>query len=484
MKKGKLILAALLSAAVLLTGCSGKDHGLRPDNPVSITVWHYYNGAQAVAFDEMVDTFNQTVGKEKGISVNVKEQGSIAQLEESMRNSAAKKVGADELPDIFTGYADLVLELDKDGVIAALDGYFTEEELSGYVEAFVEEGRIGTDGKLKVLPTAKSTEVMMINRTDWDFFADATGADTADLATCEGVVRTAEKYYEWTDSLTDAPDDGKAFFGRDAYANYLLVGSKQLGAEIFEVNKNQVVMNLDREIMKRLWDNFYVPYVKGYFTAIGRFRSDDAKTGDVIAFVGSSSSSTYFPDVVNVDDTTSYPIECEVFPVPGFEGTENYAVQQGAGMAVTKSSETREYASAVFLKWFTEKEQNVKFAANSAYMPVKLESLDLETMKNAIHTEGKDLVPKVGETMAVAIRQMKEYHLYTPKAFDNGNAARNVLESSMIDAAKEDREQILNSMAQGMTREDALKPYLTEERFDTWFGELYAELEALLSNGK
>jgi len=31
----------------------------------------------------------------------------------------------------------------------------------------------------------------------------------------------------------DVPDDGKAFFGRDAMANYMLVGSMQLGTEIF-----------------------------------------------------------------------------------------------------------------------------------------------------------------------------------------------------------------------------------------------------------
>ena len=42
---------------------------LNPDKPLSITIWHYYNGAQQVAFDELVNEFNETVGKEKGIFV-------------------------------------------------------------------------------------------------------------------------------------------------------------------------------------------------------------------------------------------------------------------------------------------------------------------------------------------------------------------------------------------------------------------------------
>lgn len=51
------------------------------------------------------------------------------------------------------------------------------------------------------------------------------------------------------------------------------------------------------------------------------------------------------------------------------EGGRNYRVQQGAGMAVAESDEEHEYASTVFLKCFTQKEQNLKFVCESAYMP-------------------------------------------------------------------------------------------------------------------
>ena len=38
-----------------------------PKDPVSLTVWHYYNGSQQAAFDALVEEFNDTVGQEKGI---------------------------------------------------------------------------------------------------------------------------------------------------------------------------------------------------------------------------------------------------------------------------------------------------------------------------------------------------------------------------------------------------------------------------------
>ena len=45
----------------------------------------------------------------------------------------------------------------------------------------------------------------------------------------EGITETARQYYEWTDAQTpDIPDDGKAFFGRDAFANYMIIGARQL----------------------------------------------------------------------------------------------------------------------------------------------------------------------------------------------------------------------------------------------------------------
>ncbi len=45
---------------------------------------------------------------------------------------------------------------------------------------------------------------------------------------------------------------------------------------------------------EKLWDNFYVPYINGYFASYGKFRSDDAKTGDILALVGSSSGAHTF----------------------------------------------------------------------------------------------------------------------------------------------------------------------------------------------
>lgn len=50
----------------------------------------------------------------------------------------------------------------------------------------------------KVFPVAKSTEILTINKTDFDIFAKATNVSSKDLSTIEGLVEVSQKYYEWS----------------------------------------------------------------------------------------------------------------------------------------------------------------------------------------------------------------------------------------------------------------------------------------------
>ena len=44
---------------------------------------------------------------------------------------------------------------------------------------------------------------------------------------------------------------------------------------------------------------------------------------------------------------------------------------RGRILSIAQSDSTHEYASAVFLKWLTQEEQNLDFAVNSGYLPVE-----------------------------------------------------------------------------------------------------------------
>ena len=479
----KKILAVILSTALLLTtlgGCgkNGKTVKLDPKNPVSINIWHYYNGAQKNAFDELIKEFNETLGVEQGIVVEAVNQGDVTQLTQSIIDSANNKVGTEPIPNVFAGYADTALQIDKLGLVADLEEYLTEEEINAYFPSYIQEGRLGAGDALKIFPTAKTTEIFMLNKTDWDKFAKATGASLDKLKSIEGLVEVSKQYYEWTDGLTpDVKNDGKAFFGRDAMANYMIIGCRQLGQEIFSVSGDQVKFQTDKTVLRKLWDNYYVPYINGYFTANGKFRSDDAKVGDIIALVGSSTTATYFPQEVANADGTSYPIETLVMEAPTFASGEKYAVQQGAGMVVTKSTPEKEYASTVFLKWFTEAERNLSFSISSGYLPVKIEANTNDKLEAAMQKmEETGVSTSLKESLRISMQTVNSSKLYTNRAFVGGTKARSVLEYALSDQAKADKAEIDKLIKAGKSREDAVSRYNTDQNFDKWYASLQQKL--------
>lgn len=469
----------VFAVAIGFCGCTSKYVAQKSSAPTAVTVWHYYNGAQKLIFDDLITEFNETVGYEKNIVVEAYNQSSVTELADKIMESANKEVGSDNMPDIFSCYSDTAYTLNQMGLLADINKYLTADEKSQYIESYLKEGNFENNDSIRIFPIAKSTEVLMLNKTDWDKFAASTNVDENDLLTCEGITKLAESYYNWTDSQTSEPNDGKSFFGRDAIANYIIIGSMQLGEEIFSNGDSKDTISLNKEVFRKLWDNFYVPFVKGYFTAAGRFRSDDAKTGDLIALVGSTAGSVYFPKEVTLADGSTYPIESEIYPLPIFENGESYAPQQGAGMAVTASNEKTEMAAVEFLKWFTDVTQNVQFSVCSGYLPVKTSANNISEFNKAIKNSSTKISPLLVQSLTVAMDMTNSYNLYNSPSFKNTGVARNILGDSMEKLAKADYETVKESISKGMSKDEALSEFLSDEYFENYFNALSEEIEEL-----
>lgn len=461
-----LCVGGILAAAMTGCGNSTKTAKTASEHPISLTVWTYYNGDQLETFNSLVEKFNTTTGKEKGIQIESQSQGSVSDLEQNVMDAAQKKVGASEMPNIFSAYADTAYTLDQMGMVVDLGIYLTDEEKEKYISSYLEEGDFSGDGSIKIFPVAKCTEELFLNKTDWETFAGDCGVSDEDLQTVESLLAVAEKYYDWS--------GGKAFFGRDAMANYMLIGAKQLGCTLFEVKDGKMTLDFDKEVVRRLWDSYYVPFVKGWFAASGRFRSDDIKTGNILAYTGSTSSATFFPTQVMADDNISYDIEMKVLPSPVFEGGEAYAVQQGAGMVVTRGTEEEEAASMEFLKWFTELENNIAFSVGAGYLPVTVEANDMAEIK-----KNTKLTSSMEEILSEGVETVTNNTLYTSPAFKGGADARSILEYAMSDQAAKDREAVLGKLEKGISEEEAEAEFLSDAHFESWYESTLKKLQAL-----
>lgn len=485
MKHVKTLLSVILCAFLMVTCFSGckksKKSLLDPQNPTTVVIWNYYNGDQLDAFEKLVKEFNNTIGAQEGIIVESVSQGNIDTVANNLIDSVEKKVGAADVPNAAAIYSETAYILNQKKAIVPLDDFFTEKEFGEYISAFVEEGRLTNKGKILLLPVSKSTEAFIINTTDWDKFTKASGITADSIQTYEDLTKAAEAYYNWTDSLTpDVANDGKALYGRDSAANYIYIGTKQLDHEMFKVSEDgKISVDIDRATFKTLWDNYYIPYINGYFAANAKYRSEDIKTCSIISMTGSTSGISYIPTKVTTANDENYDIDIAVKKSLSFKNSKSpVSVQQGAGYCILKTTEAEEYATAEFLKWFTNTEQNLDFSISSGYSPVKTKSNDAETIKAAFKAE----TPKqqnMLNALIVSAEVFKSGNTYTCRPFDGSKDTRTFLDTAMDDIAKADRATVVASLKAGKTRAEAVSGFTTEEYFNQWFEGVQKRLEAV-----
>ncbi len=405
-----LALALTLGCVATLSGCRERSP-LDPKNPVTLTMWHNYGGDMQDTMDYLIDQFNSTVGKEEGVIINVEAISSSSELNKSLAMIANGDPGAPDMPDIFTGYPKNAMQFYEKGMLANLDEYFTADELSQYVDAFVEEGRLA-DGGLYVFPIAKSTEVLYVNKTLFDKFASATGASMDDLATFEGLASLSARYYAWTDSQTpDVANDGKQFYAADSWFNFAEVGMVQLGGTIF----NGEALSLESESFQYIFNMLYTPSVEGGFAIYDGYSSDLSKTGDIVCSTGSSAGILFYGDTITYRDGTVENVEYSILPYPVFENGTKTAIQRGGGLMVAKSGEQKEYASALFIKWLTASEQNMKFVDETGYLPVTKKAFE-EDMESHLTTIEDQRVKKM---LTSVMAMYEEYVFFTAPTYSN-----------------------------------------------------------------
>lgn len=455
-RKTAVGIAMLLLTILLVSGCT-RGSELNPRNPVTLSLWHNFGGQMQTTMDAMVQDFNSTVGKEQGIIINVTSISSSASLQEKLTMIAAGDLGSPEMPNITTCYPATATLLAAKGLITPLENYFTENELDDYLPQFVEEGRL-TDGQLYVFPFAKSTEVLFLNQTLFDQFVAATGTAVASLATFEGIAHTAMQYYQWTDAQTpDIRDDGKAFYMADSIFNLAQVSLAQMGTHLF----NGETLRLDTPEFKRIWRIILEPTVRGGFAIYDGYSSDLAKTGDLICSTGSTAGILFYGEEITYPDNRKLPVEYSVLPYPTFEGAKKTAIQRGSGLVVAKSTAARQEAAAVFLKWFTSPEHNIRFVASTGYLPVTNAAFATQLEREIATNPNSNIKQLLGTAMAVH----REYDFYTPPIFADVNSIGEVFKNDFLTLARRGRASYLENlrtMEPDAAYQDATKGMLEE----------------------
>lgn len=329
MERRTFLKLAALVPGLALAGCGGSKTLLSPKDPTMLSIWHVYGEQADSPMNRLLTEFNDTVGREKGILLNVTNMTNSAAIGGQLQDAKAGKPGALDLPDLFSAHSADASALGIENLVDWND-WFTAEDMAAYVPGFVQDGII--DGKQVVFPVSKSTQLIFLNGSQYARFAADTGAQLSTLATWDGFFEMAGAYRQWS--------QGKPFCALDYPLRLVELNALEQGSG--ELYKGSWY-DLTNETFRASWMEFARALVQGDILVSDLYSNTQVMTGETLAGLGSSAAILYYNDFVTYPDNTT---------------------------------DQKAEAAAVFLRWLTEQQRNLEFAADTGYMPVSSAAFD------------------------------------------------------------------------------------------------------------
>lgn len=194
-KKISLGIAAIMLMSSALSGC-GKKETASGGGVDTITLWTNNSHSKSVV-QVLVNEWNDTTGKEKGIKIDYVVKG------DDYSNQLALAENADNLPDIFLQGGATMAESGK--IVAISDYEESSEFLEKYADDVLKEKNRGfKDGKIYTVPREMVTYGLVYNK---DMFKEAGIVDE------NGEAKPPQTYAELVEDAKKLTDPAKKQYG-------------------------------------------------------------------------------------------------------------------------------------------------------------------------------------------------------------------------------------------------------------------------------
>jgi multiple sugar transport system substrate-binding protein len=327
--------------ALVLSGCAA--NGATGDGPVEVSVWHYWDGTNADAFDAMVDTYNASQSDVRISASNVPNSDFLTKL----RASAT----SDTLPDIAIGDLVWVPQIAEIGTLADLNGRIPDDTLTDVNDALTSFGTI--DGKQVSVPVSANNLGYMYNKT---LFAEA-GLDPENPPTTWEELKAAgqtildETGKPGYDLYTQAGDSGEGLTWN------FQVNLWQAGGDFLTADNSAAAFNTPEgaealQYWVDLIDSGVSPYAKW-----GEFEKGQG---------GSAQEGSWMVGIWAADPPFEFGTAQVPYPSDG-EPATNLGGEQAM---VFENSDAEADAAADFLSWFLEPDQVTEWSKETGMLPV------------------------------------------------------------------------------------------------------------------
>ena len=394
-------------------------------NPITIEFWHSFSGdVQLPVIEGLVKEFNDTVGKEKGITVVPVAQGSGPQL-------YSKVIGAIKAGDVpAVAMTKVIYNEDYVTADASVDltPYINDSEVGitdfdDFFPAFQEESMGYSKEGIYSLPLAKNVDVVYYNA---DFFAEN---GLVPPKTWDELEVVYQKIYDLT---------GRAAFGYDNLS-YLFQNLCYQYGGAYTNNKGDLLFLEDNAWLEGV-TNYADKVWAGIWRTAGEdyFFSGPFARQTIMMYVGGTVESTY----INMKGPE---FKWSAAPIPQANPEDPHALSYDHVIAaLSLDGYTEEtYAAWEFIKFITSTEASLKITTGTAYMATRNSVLETEEYKTFIANGGNDALK--------AATQQKDFLFYEP-AFTTDTYSTSTLSTEITTMMK----SILENHVDPQTAMDAL----------------------------
>ena len=340
----KHLFLGVLAAALLLSGCAKKSKG-----PVTVEIWHTYNGTQQEYLVNAAEKFNQSQS-DYVVKVLAQDYSGFA---DTVYNAVANGIG----PSIIFNYGSTAVSYAKEGLAVDISKYIKEDIKKGdstmqdIIDSLPSSMQTDVkgfeDGGIYYLPGCTTGPVFFYNKTLFDELGLVPPKDWKEL---EKVCKTI---YE---------KKGIAGYHADGLVDNIQTMIMQSGMGYIDVENKKVLFGGEK--MEKIYQWYADCCKKGYFefNTVGKYSSEDLAAGIIASFSGSCVNDQYVK-MINGEELGIAPW------ISSSNGVDFYTAWN-RGPIFLKRADDVDKGAYEFVKFFLSPSMNSGWAkANSALSP-------------------------------------------------------------------------------------------------------------------
>ena len=474
MKGLRILLAGLLAAALLLTGCHGSRERAAftvPDRfdesrDYEITFW-----AKNDTNKRQTDIYKQAIAEFEALYPNITVTLRLYTDYGDIYNDVITNIATGTTPNVCITYPDhIATYLTGENVVAPLDGLLADERYGlggselrfegpgegGIVEQFLAECRL--NGGTYAVPFMRSTEACYVNKT----FVEALGYELPEVLTWDFVWEVSEAA-----AATKGADGVYSLNGQTVLLPFIYKSTDNMMIQMLRqldagystaTGQIQLFNDTTASLLERIAD----ATAAGAFSTfkISGYPANFLNAGQCVFAVDSTAGSTWMGSGAPLLDIPAEKVvefETAVLPAPQFDPEHPAMISQGPSVCVFNKEDPQEVlASWLFAQYLLTDDVQIAYSQTEGYVPVTTRAQADPAYQDYLARAGED----GDEHYAVKLQAVRLLldHLedtFTTPVF-NGSA-------SLRDAAGQLIESVTKAVRRGQRVDGAFLEELYEE---------------------